>query len=151
VVVNSPSNVRELQGAFEAGFFMENGNRFIMTNVTQGMAVVFPQGAIHFEQNMNCEPAVFVAGFNNEDPGVSTIATNFFGLPTTVRAMFLPFLRQCRVVRTEAPTNPYRQQIVGASLGGLNISTVEELRAMLPANPALGTEECRRRCGLALD
>jgi hypothetical protein len=30
------------------------------------MATVFPQGAIHFEINMNCEPAMFIAAFNNE-------------------------------------------------------------------------------------
>jgi hypothetical protein len=76
--------VRASQGSFIAGFFMENGDGFKMFNVSQGMAAVFPQGAIHFEQNINCEPAVFVAGFNSEDPGVSTIATNFFGLPTQV-------------------------------------------------------------------
>lgn len=87
----------DTQGAFEAGFFMENGNEFVLTNVTQGMAVVFPQGAIHFEQNMNCEPAVFVAGFNNEDPGVSTIANNFFGLPTAVssHSPFLHIVEAC--------------------------------------------------------
>jgi hypothetical protein len=135
----------DAQGAFEAGFFMENGNEFVMTNVTQGMAVVFPQGAIHFEQNMNCEPAVFVAGFNNEDPGVSTIASNFFGLPTAVRS-HSPLLHIVAPAPHFVPC-----QIVGASLGGLNISSVEDLRAMLPDNPALGTEECRRRCGLSLD
>ena len=35
---------------------------------------VFPMGAIHFEANMGCEPAVFVAGLNDEDPGVLQIA-----------------------------------------------------------------------------
>jgi hypothetical protein len=35
---------------------------------------VFPQGAIHFEMNPSCEKAMFVAGFNGEDPGVDQVA-----------------------------------------------------------------------------
>ncbi len=95
-----------------------------MVNLTEGSATVFPQGSIHFEFNPSCEPAMFVAAFNNQDPGVSTVATNFFGLPA---------------------------EIVGASLGGLGIEDVNDLKRMLPANPALGVEECQRRCGLTED
>ena len=48
---------------------------------------VWPQGAIHFEFNNNCEPAVFVSALNSDDPGVSTIANNFFSLsPDIVNA-----------------------------------------------------------------
>jgi oxalate decarboxylase/phosphoglucose isomerase-like protein (cupin superfamily) len=109
-----------VSGTFEAGLVMENGVRFVGNNLTAGMATVFPQGAIHFEQNLNCEPAVFVAAFNSEDPGVSTIGSTFFGLPVDVSA---------------------------ASLN-IPIKTVEDLIPFLPKNPALGIEECRRRCGL---
>ncbi|CAF4205663.1 unnamed protein product, partial [Didymodactylos carnosus] len=42
-------------------------------------ATVFPKGAIHFQQNIGCKPAKFVAAFNHEDPGVLTIANSFFG------------------------------------------------------------------------
>src|SRR5262249_37831127 len=52
-----------VEGKFEAGFFMENGARFVMNNVSQGQATIFPMGAIHFEQNLNCDPAIFVAAF----------------------------------------------------------------------------------------
>src|SRR5436309_1087125 len=93
-----------------------------MNTLKRGMATVFPQGAIHFEQNLKCEPALFVAGFNNEDPGVLTIANSFIGaLPA---------------------------DIVGASLGNLNITKVDDLKNFLPHNPALGIAECRKRCGL---
>ncbi len=111
-----------VSGEFETGLFQENGARFIMETVSAGQATIFPQGAIHFEQNLNCEPAIFIAGFNSADPGVQTVASSFFGgLPADV---------------------------VGASLGGLNITSVNDLKKLLPANPALGIELCRQRCGL---
>ena len=111
-----------VSGRLEAGFFQENGARFITNVLTTGQATVFPQGAIHFEQNLNCEAAMFVAAFNSQDPGVQTVANSFYGgLPA---------------------------DIVGASLGGLNITTVDSMKAMLPVNPSLGIAECRQRCGL---
>lgn len=57
-----------------AGFLMENGARFVDVELKAGSAAVFPQGAIHFEMNPSCEPAMFVASFNNEDPGVGQLA-----------------------------------------------------------------------------
>ncbi|CAF1308435.1 unnamed protein product [Adineta steineri] len=93
-----------VDGDFQVGFYQENGATFIMNEVHKNQVAVFPKGAIHFEQNMNCTPATFVAAFN-----------------TTV---------------------------VGASLGGLNISTIEDIRSNLAKNPSLGIEECRKRCNL---
>jgi hypothetical protein len=65
---------------------------------------------------------MFVVAFNSADPGVLTVANSFYG---------------------GLPAN-----IVGASLGGLNITTVDSMKAMLPVNPTLGIQECRQRCGL---
>ena len=111
-----------VDGHFQIGFFQENGATFIMNELYKNQVAVFPKGAIHFEQNLNCEPATFVAAFNNEDPGVLTIANALFGsLPAT---------------------------IVGASLGGLNISTIEDIRLEVAQNPSVGIAECRKRCGL---
>ena len=53
---------------------VENGARFAEIDIRPGTATVFPQGAIHFEMNPSCEPAMFVAAFNGEDPGVSQVA-----------------------------------------------------------------------------
>ncbi|UJR38253.1 hypothetical protein I4U23_030926 [Adineta vaga] len=111
-----------VDGHFQIGFYQENGAAFIMNELHSGQVAVFPKGAIHFEQNLNCQPATFVAAFNHEDPGVLTIANAFFGsIPATV---------------------------VGASLGGLNISTIEDIRMQVAENPAVGIAECRRRCNL---
>lgn len=57
-----------------AGFLSENGARFVPVELAAGSAAVFPQGVIHFEMNPTCEPAMFVAGFNGEDPGVQQVA-----------------------------------------------------------------------------
>jgi oxalate decarboxylase/phosphoglucose isomerase-like protein (cupin superfamily) len=111
-----------VDGDFIVGFYQENGAEFIMNEIHKNQVAVFPKGAIHFEQNLNCAPATFVAAFNNEDPGVLTVANAFFGsLPATV---------------------------VGASLGGLNITTVDDIRLQLAQNPSIGIAECRKRCGL---
>src|SRR6202034_4501740 len=93
-----------VSGTFESGFFQENGAHFVMNTIVPGQATIFPQGSIHFQQNLNCTSALFVAAFNSADPGVQTVANSFYGgLPADV---------------------------VGASLGGLNITTVESMTKM---------------------
>lgn len=72
----------------------------------------------------NCEPAIFVAAFSNEDPGLSRAAHNFF------------------------LENP---DIVDADLGfpafldGTNIAQFEKT---IPKAFALGAKECLQRCGI---
>ena len=53
---------------------MENGARFVDVELAACSAAIFPMGAIHFEMNPTCETAMFVAGFNGEDPGVNQVA-----------------------------------------------------------------------------
>ncbi|CAF1511570.1 unnamed protein product, partial [Didymodactylos carnosus] len=109
------------KGDFQTGFFQENGGKFVGHIVREGQVSVFPQGAIHFEQNMGCETAMFVAAFDHEDPGTLTIADGFFSLPT---------------------------DILAASLGGISEDDVMRLGSNLPKNAGFGTEECLIRCGL---
>jgi len=103
------------------GVLVENGARFAEIDIRPGTATVFPQGAIHFEMNPSCEPAMFVAGFNGEDPGVNQVAQRFFGLPP---------------------------DIVGATLGGLGVQEVADLENYMPDNIVLGVDECLQRCGI---
>ncbi|KZV80986.1 RmlC-like cupin [Exidia glandulosa HHB12029] len=110
-----------MNGTLRAGFLAENGARFIMNDVPALSATIFPQGAIHFEANLGCEPVIFIAAFNNEDPGVLQIAQRFFGLPGSV---------------------------IGASLGGLGVEEIEKLAGLIPDNIALGVKECFDHCGL---
>ena len=64
---------------------------------------------------------MFVAAFNDEDPGVLQVAQRYFGIPPDV---------------------------VGATLNGLGVEEVYGLESLIPDNVALGTEDCLQRCGL---
>lgn len=63
-----------VSGNFTTGFFAENGAQTVLGTVGPGQMSVFPRGSIHFEANLGCEPATFVAAFGDEDPGVLQIA-----------------------------------------------------------------------------
>ena len=62
------------KGQMQTGFIEENGARFVMNTLSQGQGTVFPQGSIHFQVNLGCEPLTFVAALNDEDPGASQVA-----------------------------------------------------------------------------
>lgn len=61
-------------GEMEAGFIEENGARFVKNTLTKGQGTLFPQGSIHYQMNTGCDPVLFVAVLNDEDPGTSQIA-----------------------------------------------------------------------------
>lgn len=63
-----------VSGEIEAGFIEENGARFVHNVLTKGQGTLFPQGSIHYQLNTGCDPALFVAALNDEDPGTSQIA-----------------------------------------------------------------------------
>ena len=63
-----------LNTTLQAGVLVEDGARFIQLEIAPGKAALFPQGSIHYEMNPSCNPAMFVSGFNSEDPGVSQVA-----------------------------------------------------------------------------
>jgi hypothetical protein len=102
------------------GTFQENGARFVQNKLEVGQATVFPMGSVHFQQNLGCDPAIFVAGFANEDPGTLQVAQGFF---------------------QELPADT-----VSATLGELGVEEVEEIAKNIPANIAFGVAECVQRC-----
>lgn len=61
-----------------------------MNNVTTGQVSIFPQGYIHFQQNLGCKPAKFIAALSSEDPGL----TNSFGLCLRLKILSFYFLHQ---------------------------------------------------------
>ena len=64
-------------------FVEENGGEGAVVNdLYQGDVAFFPQGLIHYQQNLGCKPVTFLAALNSEDPGVVTITTRFFELPS---------------------------------------------------------------------
>ncbi|KAK1755589.1 RmlC-like cupin domain-containing protein [Echria macrotheca] len=113
-----------VKGRLVTNFVVENGLPPISNTLSLYQMTVFPQGAIHQEFNPDCDEAVFVAGFNNVDPGVEQVAQAFFSL------------------------NP---AVVGATLGGvpsLNGKDIESFREHIPANVAQGIDACLAKCGI---
>ncbi|KAJ6577729.1 RmlC-like cupin domain-containing protein [Mycena capillaripes] len=109
-----------VNGTIRTGMITENNARFIMTEIQPGGMTVFPQGSIHFQVNEGCDPAMFVAAFNSEDPGVLQAGQRFLGLSP---------------------------DIVAATLGDIGIEAVLGLDSIIPDSIALGTDECLKRCG----
>jgi len=111
-----------VNGTARAGMLQENGVRVVVNDLSPGQATIFPRGAIHFEQNLGCEPMIFVAAFSAEDPGTTSLANNFFRLPSDV---------------------------VLATLGDYHLGQdVEEVEMEIPESVAFGIQECLQRCGL---
>ena len=70
-------------------FVEENGGEGAVVNdLSQGDVAFFPTGLIHYQQNLDCEPATFLAALNNEDPGAVTVTTRFFELPSEAIQVF---------------------------------------------------------------
>ncbi|KAJ7753945.1 RmlC-like cupin domain-containing protein [Mycena maculata] len=114
------------EGILDTGFVLDNGfSTEIETQLGKYQGTVFPMGSIHYQQNPTCSPAVFVAAFNNEDPGRSDIATNFWMLPDDVIDAALGF-----------PTT-------------IDGDTIDAWRAHLPVNLAAGVDSCLAACGLS--
>ncbi|KAJ9154888.1 Cupin domain protein [Pleurostoma richardsiae] len=114
-----------VKGRLVTSFFEENGVTARQDLLNTYSMAVFPQGAIHSEYNPDCEDAVFVAGFNNPDPGVEQVAQAFFNL---------------------------RSDIIQASLDGvsmLNGEDIDSFKDILPANIVQGVETCLAKCGIS--
>lgn len=69
-----------IEGRLLVGFVTSNPeNRFISKVLEKGDVFVFPQGLIHFQQNIGYGFAVAVAGLSSQKPGAITIANAVFG------------------------------------------------------------------------
>ena len=112
-------------GNVHTGFVLENGFATQMsTTLDQFQGAILPQGSIHFEFNDNCEPAVFMAAFSHEDPGLSSVAQNFFSLDPNIVDADLGYPR---------------------FLDGTNIAQFEKT---IPKSFAYSVRECLDRCGI---
>ena len=101
-------------------FTEENGGRVIVNDISEGMAAFFPQGLIHYQQNLSCKPIHLISSLNHEDPGILTITTQFFRLP---------------------------EEAIEGSLGE-GSDVVQQLIDGLPAAPGQGRKNCLIECGL---
>jgi oxalate decarboxylase/phosphoglucose isomerase-like protein (cupin superfamily) len=108
-----------IDGEFLTVFVEENPSTRVVDNTVKPfMSTFFPQGVIHTQVNLSCEPASFIASFNSEDPG----------LVTSLQQLFL-----------------FEDDILEQSFqqpGHL----IERLADAIPTNVAPAIEECHRRC-----
>ena len=87
-------------------FVEENdGEGAVVNDLYQGDAAFFPQGLIHYQQNLDCEQATFLAALNSEDPGVVTITTRFFDLPS--EAIQVSYTKLLHMVQRSNTGQPY--------------------------------------------
>jgi hypothetical protein len=113
-----------VQGRLMGSVTAENSARHIQHTLNQFQITVFPQRTLHTEWNPDCEPAVFVAAFPSEDPGVQQAAQTFFG---------------------------FEDDVIQAALGGdgsVNGQDLDKFKALIPPNVALGVESCLKKCKL---
>ena len=114
-----------VEGTLESGFILENGFTTEQTTaLSKFQGTVFPMGSIHYQFNPSCEPSIFVAALNSQDPGVSQVAQNFFGLNGDVVNATLGFPQQ------------------------LDGKYINAFRTQIPANVALGIDKCLQKCGI---
>ena len=116
-----------VNGTLRTGMVAGNQARFVMNDLKPGQATIFPQGAIHFEQNLGCDTVMFVAAFSDEDPGVSQLANQFFSLPVDI---------------VEATMGDSMGQMKSKGL------TVQDIEKAIPPNVAFGVDECLKKCGI---
>ncbi|KAM7269853.1 hypothetical protein ACFE04_025350 [Oxalis oulophora] len=68
-----------MEGTLYAGFITSNPDNKLYTKIlTKGESFVFPVGLIHFQLNIGKIPAVALAAFNSQNPGVVTVANTIF-------------------------------------------------------------------------
>jgi len=101
-------------------FVEENGGRVIVNDIGMGEVTFFPEGLVHYQQNLSCETVTYISALNSEDPGVITVSTQFFRLPN---------------------------EAVQGSIGQ-DEDKVQQLIGGLPAGPAEGHSTCMVTCGL---
>lgn len=102
------------------GFIQENRAPLVLNTISVGDATAIPRGAMHFVQNLGCTPAVEIAAYNNEDPGLLSLASNMFRFP-------------------DGP--------LSANFGENDIY-IDKLREKIPAYPLDVNKACRKKCGL---
>lgn len=111
--------------AMTTGFILENGIAAQFSiELSKYQGTVFPQGSVHYEFNDYCTPARFIAGFNSDDPSLSSIAQDFFDLDPEIVKADLGFPRE---------------------INGMNIA---QFTPTIPPSFALGIQSCLDRCGI---
>jgi oxalate decarboxylase/phosphoglucose isomerase-like protein (cupin superfamily) len=106
----------------QVGFAEENGGRVIVNRISTGFSTVVPRGLIHYQINLSCKNATYLAAYSSADPGFVTILAQTLLFPNYVLSGTL----------------------------GIAENEVDKLRNGLLKSPSLSFQqsECYKRCGL---
>ncbi|CAM9799008.1 unnamed protein product, partial [Laminaria digitata] len=76
--------VYTIEGSYVRVAFVEEngGDGAVVNDLSQGDVSFVPQGLVHYQQNLGCEPATFLVALNSEDPGAVILVSLFFDLPS---------------------------------------------------------------------
>jgi hypothetical protein len=107
----------------EIGVLNANGTqRAIRTELSPNMMTVFPMGSLHMQMNPDCEPALTVTGFMDEDPSVGLVAPEQFSIPDA---------------------------FIAAGFGnGIAGADIDRVRHLIPQGPAITIDECLKKCNI---
>ncbi|KAG0585632.1 hypothetical protein M758_2G026000 [Ceratodon purpureus] len=67
-----------MQGSLYVGF-VNSTNHLFATTITAGDLFVIPKGLIHFQMNVGTTPAMAMALFSSQNPGMSQVGRGLFG------------------------------------------------------------------------
>ena len=102
------------------------GTGEIVQDLKTYQGTVFPAGAIHYQMNPTCDPAIFVASLTSSDPG-TTLESQFFSL---------------------------NGQVVAATLGfpdgAVDGMKIEDFRGKIPTALFIGVQQCLKKCGMLM-
>ncbi|CBX91529.1 hypothetical protein LEMA_P070370.1 [Plenodomus lingam JN3] len=100
----------------------------IETSLSNYTGMLFPKGLVHWQFNPECEPAVFVAGFDIPDPGRVEAARAFFsGEPDEVLAASVR----------------YSEFLTPAQIKGLRPTLTSDFTSIV--------ESCAKKCGIPFE
>ncbi|CAI6335546.1 unnamed protein product [Periconia digitata] len=100
----------------------------INTTLSNYTGMLFPRGLVHWQFNPECEPAVFVAGFDTPDPGRVEAALGFFSAEP--------------------------DEVIEASTGYSEFLTPAQIKGLRPTLASSFTsivESCAKKCGIPFE
>lgn len=104
----------------QVGYVEDFAVRVVESIITVGEAFHQPQGLIHYQLNLGCEPAQFISAINSEDPGN-------FDVPMTLFMI---------------------DEIAVAQAFNIPTKRVGKLGQRIESGPDSARKECLQRCGL---
>lgn len=98
------------------------------TDLTLYQGIMYPQGVMHWQFNPTCEPALFVAAFDSNDPGRMQAGRAFFSIDS--------------------------DEVINAALGdskSIHPKNIDKIRQHLPSSYAQLISECAVKCGISTE